>query len=647
MMGPPHRGPNYDKLKPQKPKNIKDVPRYIKEITKGFTFRLFYIFKLVWEARPWILFLMMGYSVINGFLPVISALIGKELINSLVDVVARKADSFTNIMKYLVFQFGFIFLSALISSIYGMVIRISGELVTNHIKLKILDKTKEVDMASFDMPEFYEKLENAGREAGTRPISILQSVFNIISTVISLVSFIVILASVSPLAPIALIIFSIPTAIITFVYRKKNFEYMRRRSKDRRQMQYYNDLMLNKDIAKEVRVFGLADTFIDCYKETFSKYFKGIKGLIYAENAWSMGISLGSAGVNCALFLYIAKKVYDGLIQVGDYTLYTGALTSIASSVAAIISTVSFIYEGTLFIDNMISFMSEKARIVPSVDEPLHVKRHTPHTIEFKNVYFRYPGSSKYVIKNMNLFLDKGETAVLVGLNGAGKTTLIKLLTRLYDPTEGVILLDGEDIKKYDTKELYDMFGIIFQDFGKYAFTAGENIMFGQIDKGYEKADIERAAACANADVFIEKLKNGYDTSLMRYFEEDGIELSIGQWQKLSIARAFYGDSDFLILDEPTASLDAIAEQEIFNQFEKLREGKTTIFVSHRLSSATTASKIIVVEDGEIVETGTHAELMEMKGKYYTLFSTQAKRYVTGSDEGDADKMAPPPSPRP
>ncbi|MBQ7715204.1 MAG: ABC transporter ATP-binding protein [Clostridia bacterium] len=631
-MGPP-RGANYDNMKPKKPSGIKDVPRYLRELLSGFTSRLFYIFRLVWEAKPWILFLMLGHSVINGLLPVVGALISKELINSLVNTAVKREGDFSSIMKLLILQFGFIFISAVISLVYNMIIRISGELVTNHIKLKILRKTKEIDIASFDMPEFYEKLENASREAGMRPISILQSVFGIISTIISLVSFIIILASVTPLAPIAIIVFSIPTAVISFVYRKKNFEYIRRRSKDRRQMQYYSDLMTNKDMVKEIRMFNLSDTLINCYKETFGRYFLGIKKLTYAESGWSVGVSLASSGVNCALFLYIAKKVHDGLIAVGDYTLYTGALQSIASGIAGLISTFSMIYEGTLFIDNMIAFMKEESHIKPNLPEPAHVTRGIAHRIEFKNVWFTYPGSDHPVIKNVNLTIREGETAVLVGLNGAGKTTLIKLLTRLYDPTEGVILLDGRDIKNYDIEELYDTFGIIFQDFGKYAFTAGENIMFGDVEQGYDEARIKEAAISADADTFISKLKNGYNTSLMKYFEPDGTELSIGQWQKLSIARAFYSDSDILILDEPTASLDAIAEQEIFNQFEQLREGKTTLFVSHRLSSATTATKIFVIENGELVEEGTHAELMALGGKYCNLFTTQAKRYVTGSSD--------------
>jgi ABC-type multidrug transport system fused ATPase/permease subunit len=232
------------------------------------------------------------------------------------------------------------------------------------------------------------------------------------------------------------------------------------------------------------------------------------------------------------------------------------------------------------------------------------------------------------VLNNINLTIRPGETLVLVGLNGAGKTTLLKLLTRLYDPTEGRILLDGKDIREYDVKSLYKLFGIIFQDFGKYAVSVSENISFGNISSPADDQKVKEAAIQANADAYIERLPDGYNTALMKYFESDGIELSIGQWQKLSIARAFYSDSDIIILDEPTASLDALAEQEIFNQFDRLRKDKTTIFVSHRLSSATIASKIVVLENGEIIEEGDHKTLMAQGGKYAELFNIQAKRYI-------------------
>jgi ABC-type multidrug transport system fused ATPase/permease subunit len=270
-----------------------------------------------------------------------------------------------------------------------------------------------------------------------------------------------------------------------------------------------------------------------------------------------------------------------------------------------------------------------------------------PHTIEFRNVSFRYPGTERDVIKNINLCLRPSETVVLVGLNGAGKTTLIKLLTRLYDPTEGEILLDGRDLREYEVADLYRMFGIIFQDFGKYAVSVSDNIHFGDIHREKDGSEIKAAAAAANVDGYISQLANGYDTQLMRIFDREGTELSIGQWQTLAIARAFYSTSDILILDEPTASLDPLAEQEIFNQFDRLREGKTTIFVSHRLSSATVASKIVVLEYGRVVEEGTHDELMDRHGKYYELFSTQAKRYIAEGDRIAEEEEAADPELRP
>ena len=309
---------------------------------------------------------------------------------------------------------------------------------------------------------------------------------------------------------------------------------------------------------------------------------------------------------------------------------------------SSFIATMATIYEGTLFIDNLIAFMNEKQTVAPLLSTPRKVEHHTGHRIELRNVSFRYPGTERYVIKNFSAVLEPGDTVVLVGLNGAGKTTLIKLITRLYDPTEGQILLDGHDIREYDLRELYSLYGIIFQDFGKYAVTVKENIMLSRInDKADEAAMAEAAEKSASAQ-FINNLPGKYDTPLMRIFEKDGLELSIGQWQKLSIARAFYSDSEILSLDEPTASLDAIAEQEIYNQFDTLRKDKTTIFVSHRLSSATVADKILVIDGGVLTEQGSHAELMQKRGTYYELFSTQAKRYMENPEEAFPTNDKPP-----
>ncbi len=657
-MGPGIGGPSggnrhfeYEKVTP--PKNIADIPRYFKELFGGFFGRLGYIFVLVWKSSPLILFTMLFVSVFDGVMPVVGSLISAEVLNDLQLIIEERTrmglavgESTTSfwgsaVLAMLIVLFIYRIGNKVVTRISNSIIRVAGEKVTNQVKVQIMEKAKTLDLASFDIPAFYEKLENANREAGHRPVQTLQSTFSIISTIISLVSYVVILATIPNMwwMPIGIILISIPSAAVSFVYRKKNFQYMRWRSKDRRQMTYYSNLLVNKDMVKEIRIFDLSDTLIERYNKVFKKYYKGLRGLIIEESAWLVGIAIISAVVNCIFYAIIAYGVFIGQFMIGDYSLYTGALTSISTCVTTFINTSASIYEGTLFIDNLVSFMKEKQTVVPSIEPPEKISHGTPHTVVFENVSFAYPGTERKVIKNLSTTFRPGETVVLVGLNGAGKTTLIKLLTRLYDPTEGRILLDGKDIKEYDTRELYDIFGIIFQDFGKYAVTAAENITFGDIHRDEDRELMVNSARQANAEDYISKLPNGYDTPLMRIFEKDGIELSGGQWQKLAIARAFYRDSDILILDEPTASLDPMAEQEIFNQFDNLREGKTTIFVSHRLSSAVIATKILVLEYGELIEEGNHHELMAKRGKYYDLFTTQAKRYLEGGEDVDTEDI--------
>lgn len=632
-----------NKLKEPKPEHLREVPGYLWRVFSKMMYRLFYIFGIVWETNPFILLFLIFMAVWEGVTPVISAFISKDLLNEIAQsyIVATSGGEadFGAVVKLLIIMFAFQFITGLVAVVANIFNTISGELVVNHVSMKIMYKSREVDLASFDDPAFYERFENAKRESSMRPLNIIRHNFMILSALISMVSFVIVLGAVSKWIPLIIVLTSFPTAVVSFAYRNKNFWYMRFHSRERREMSYYSDLITNKDMVKEIRIFGLSDTFIGRYKETFKKYFKGLKNLTIGEGMWNILIKVIATVANCFMFVYIARGVARGIYQVGDYSLYIGALQSISAGVAGIIATMASVYEGTLFIDNLILFMNEETHIVPTLAEPRHVEHHVGHKIEFKDVSFAYPGSSRNVINHVNLTIDAGDTCVLVGINGAGKTTLIKLLTRLYDPTEGQILLDGYDIKEYDTKDLYSMFGIIFQDFGKYAVSVKENIQFGQVDREVNDDEITAAAEQSTASQFIDNLPAKYSTPLMKYFEESGIELSIGQWQKLSIARAFYSDSDIIILDEPTASLDAIAEQDIYNQFDRLRKDKTTIFVSHRLSSATVANKIVVLENGEILEIGNHSELMKNHGRYYELFSTQAKRYITPIDGHSAEEF--------
>ena len=626
------------------PKGLRDLPRFLGELLGGFFQRLFYIFGIVWRTSPWILIAMSLIAIFEGVVPVIGSLISRNIVNRLQEESGSLAsDDIAEflggaVFSLLVVLFTYRIIRNIVSRVHTALTRIAGEKVTRTVKLQIMEKSKTLDLASFDLPEFYEKLENANREAGNRPISVLSSLLSAISTVISLVSYVIVLVTVPGLwwIPLAEVAIAIPSAIVHFVYRRKHYRYIRYRSKDRRQMSYFSNQMASHEKAKEVRLFDLSDTFIERYDNVFTHYYHGLRRLILHESYLLVAIAAFSSVVSCCFYAMFAFGVLCGKFLIGDYTLYTNALTTISTNISTLINSSATIYEGTLFIDNLIDFMNEESKIVARIDPPEHVSRGGAHTIVFENVSFSYPGSDKRVLSDLSFTIRPGETLVLVGLNGAGKTTLIKLLTRLYDPTEGRILLDGKDLRDYDVKELYRIFGIIFQDFGKYAVTVRENIHFGDIHREINEDEIRAAAEQSAANEYIDALPEGYDTPLMRIFEENGTELSGGQWQKLAIARAFYSESDILILDEPTAALDPIAEQEIYKQFDALRADKTTVFVSHRLSSATVASKILVLEYGKLIEEGTHRELMEKEGRYYELFTTQAERYLEETDGASA-----------
>ena len=646
-----------------KPTRLRQWPAYLCRLIGSFFRRLFYIIALVWETSPAILIAMALLCLASGVMPLWGALISRELINEVARLLgvgaagalpaegnflqALFADRvFRTVLWLLLWQLIYQLAQRIVSRVSATVNSLAGELVINHIKVKIMNKAKTVDLCSFDSPAFYARLENANREAGMRPLGILRATFDIISSVISAASFFVILSAVHPAAPFVMVVVALPAAVINYHYRNRNFRYMRHRSKERRQMEYYSGLLVNKDMAGEIRIMGLADTLIGRYKAVFRRYFAGIRRLLTREAVAQVTAGLITQLIYLGLFAFvILRTVYEGA-QIGDYSLYIGAVSAISSCVSTIVTASASIYEGTLFIDNMMSFMAEPVTVVAlpehAGEAPLRPVRHAPHTIVFEDVSFRYPGGSRDVISGLNLTLKTGQSTVLVGLNGAGKTTLIKLLTRLYDPTGGRILLDGIDLRRYDVCALYELFGIIFQNFGKYAASVSDNIAFGDIAREATEEGVTAAAVSSNADPFIRALPEGYETPLMRYFEENGIELSIGQWQKLSIARAFYKDSDILVLDEPTASLDPLAEQEVFSQFARLGENKITVFVSHRLSSATVADQVIVLENGQIVEEGNHESLMAQHGKYYTLFSTQARHYISHRD----DPPPPPPEDR-
>ena len=400
----------------EKPRSLKECPAYIRKKIGGFFHRLTYIVSLVYKATPALLIVMCLLCLLDGVLPVLGAFVSAELLNEIQylitensggTLVEKSLEALSPLLFMLTLNLVYLFIRKVINRVSTAVTAIAGELVSNHIKMMIINKSRTVDMASFDNPEFYEKLENANREAGMRPLGIITSTFSVISSVISAVSFVVILSGVSPYISLIMIVASVPTALVNFLYRNKNFRYIRWHSKERRQMNYYSSLMVNKDMAKEIKILGLSDTFINKYKTVFKKYFKGLKSLYIKEGVAHILVSLISTLVQCGIFLYIAYTVVFEGGMIGDYSLYSGALTSISTYVATVLTSTATIYEGTLFIDNMIAFNNEKVTVVPSISEPAIPNRHVPHKIEFRNVSFKYPGTNKFVLKNVNLTLQK------------------------------------------------------------------------------------------------------------------------------------------------------------------------------------------------------------------------------------------------
>lgn len=372
MFGPPGGPPpiHSNVPHPKRPKGIKNVIPFWIDCLKNMIKRLVYIYKLVWDARPALMFILAFMAVFNGVQSIIGAYISKMLLDGLQLAVQGQLESFQTLGLLLLLQILFQLAVTIINSVSNIVTRLSNELLTNSIKLKIMNKAKTIDMAKFDLPEFYSQLENANREAGNRPIQVLQASFSIVSTLISLIGFIAVLGSRLWYAPLLIIATTLPSAIITYRYRRKMFSYVRRRSKDRREMDYYSGLLVDKDLVKEVKLFDLSETFIGKYKQIFSNYFKGLKTLIVAEGIWGIVIAILSSIVNGGIFLSIAKSVFDGKMSIGDYSLYTNALFSISTNVSTLISTSASIYEGTLFIDNMIAFMEVEPQLVPSIKSP-------------------------------------------------------------------------------------------------------------------------------------------------------------------------------------------------------------------------------------------------------------------------------------
>jgi ATP-binding cassette subfamily B protein len=583
--------------------------------------------QLVWQtnrsATVRLAFLTLG----GALLPAGQAWVGKLIVDGVVASIqgGHDPEQTKTVFFYLILELVLFLLSTALNHARRLVQQLIQLQLANHVRGEIIRKALSLELAFFEHPDYYDRLQNARREGSYKPVELINDTFQIVQNTITMISFAALFFRFSPWLVVILFATSVPAFIAETRFSEQGFRLLTRRAPESRQINYLGRLLTEDSAAKEIKLFNLGETLLDRCMTLFDKFFKEDKPL--AAKRAVVGFSLGliaTAGFYGS-YAWIVWHTVQGNISLGDMTLYLSIFRQGQSTFQSILSAVGSIYENNLFMANYFDFLAIEPQMKISARRE---KLPTPlsHGIEFRDVGFRYPESDDWALRGINLSIRPGEKIALVGHNGAGKTTVIKLLSRLYDPTEGAILIDGIDIREVDPLDLRQKIGVIFQDFVRYHLPVTENIGFGQIEEVDRMDRIVESARKSGAHAIIENLPEGYQTMLGRWFH-GGHELSTGQWQRIALARAFMREAEILVLDEPTASLDAQTEYEIFRHFQELTEGKMAILISHRFSTVRMADRIVVIQGGRIAEAGSHQELLCREGTYARLFSMQAEGY--------------------
>ncbi|MEI7873535.1 MAG: ABC transporter ATP-binding protein [Alphaproteobacteria bacterium] len=590
---------------------------------------------MVWQTSPSLTMGLLVLRVLRALLPVISLYIGKLIIDDVVMLLQlpdrpvkwqgwMESGHLRWLGILLLSEFGLAVLSDGLARVVALLDGLLAEKVTNRSSVRLMEHAATLDLEDFEDAEFQDQLERARRQTSGR-MTLLGQLFTQAQNIVTVTSFAAGLVFYSPWLILLLLVALVPGFLGEAHFNARTYTLDFGRTPERRELDYVRQTAASVETAKEVKIFGLHSFLIDRYRRLAADFYEANRRLALRRAGWGgLFTAIGTAGYYAA-YAYIVWRTLAGEFSIGDLTFLAGSFLRLRSLLESLLTGISSTAAQALYFNDLFSFFDMKPEILSKANA-LPFPSPIREGFIFDNVGFIYPGAERWAVRNLSFTLKAGEVVALVGENGAGKTTLVKLLTRLYDPDEGRILLDGRDLRDYDLEALRGSMGVIFQDFVRYNFSAGDNVAVGRIDARDDHARVARAASRSQADEVIERLPGGYDQRIGKRFK-NGVELSGGEWQKIAIARAYMREAEVLILDEPTAALDARAEFEVFQRFKELSRGKTAILISHRFSSVRMADRILVLADGKVEAAGTHDELVAQNGRYAELFELQAAGY--------------------
>jgi len=582
------------------------------------------VLKIVWDSGPLVVIFGLVSRLFSSLLPVVLLWITKLIVDGIVRAVSTHQPVPSSLWWLVAAEFSLAVLNSILLRTIDYSDSLLADKYTRYVSIRVMNHAAGLDLIAYEDPVFYDRLERARVQATDRLVMI-QAIGRLVQQSITTITLSVSIMLFSPWLMLLLIAGVLPAFLgeshFAFLGYAKNF----RQTPIRRQLDYLRILGGSKEAAKELKLFGL--------KKFLSERFTHLSDEIYEQNvalnrrkliAGAALSMLGTAGYYSA-YVFVIWRTASGALSIGSMTFLTLAIQQASSNIEQIFSTIAGIGDQALFLTDLLAFFEMKPTI-QSKPNALPAPRPIVSGVEFRNVSFSYPGNSRRVLDRINFELHTGERLALIGENGQGKTTIVKLITRLYDPTEGQILLDGIDLREFDLEDLHREIGVIFQDFMRYEMTARENIAVGRVEELDNLELLKNAARKSMADQTIERLPLGYEQMLGRRFDQ-GLDLSGGEWQKVALARAYLRDAQLLILDEPTAALDARSEFEVFHRFAELTAGKMALFISHRFSTVRSADRILVLENGRIAEEGTHDQLASLGGRYAEMFEMQASSY--------------------